>query len=340
MTKEKTLQLIGAGDGLKTDNGSMRPGEIHLANEDRLSEAYFSEPLTTYATGWRDNSGLKESLDFVAPEVPVNRRFDFKKARNADEFLSESDDVRAVGSDFKRVEFRGEETTAKTINKGLAYRLDRDEIHLPGKREQIVRRLIDRLYRNDLRRAITALLAITGAGTAKNWTANGGCDPDVLAAINTAGDGAGLDPNRVIYGAGAWQTRYAVYSNSDKAGAFAGLNEDVAGVARKLGLDDGRIVRGRYQLENAAAKARIFGSTVIVFHGQSDVMQDDPTTLKRFVTPLSTATEATANGQPQAGGLVRVYEIEVGAKFIDIIVEHYSNLITTSSVGAARLNIS
>lgn len=335
----KEHNVIGSGDGLDADNGNMRPNVIYLANESRLSDSYFSEPLTTYATGWRDRSGLKESLDFIAPEVPVTRRFDFKKASNSDEFLSETDDVRAIGADFKRVEYKGEEVTAKTLNKGLAYRFDRDEDALPGWRERIVRRLLDRINRNELRRAVVALMAIDSGGTNKTWNATATPDPDILAAVLAAGDSAGIDPNRMVAGVGAWQKRYAGYSDSDKAGAFAGLMEEIGSVARKLGLDDGRLIRGRYRLENVPAKARIFNDNVIVFHGQDDVGRDDPTNLKRFVTPLNMAGDDRGEGGQQ-GGLVRVYEIEVGAKFIDIIVECYSNVITTSTVGVAKLNIS
>ena len=53
-------------------------GTIVAANDDLLVEANFSEPLTAYATGWRDPSDLQGALDFVAPggagEPPVRVR--------------------------------------------------------------------------------------------------------------------------------------------------------------------------------------------------------------------------------------------------------------------------
>ena len=107
--------LIMPGD-LGSNN---QPGEIYLANEARFTSSNFSQPLTAYSVGWKDAEDIKATLDFIAPEVPVGRRFEFKNATNSEEFLSEADDVRAIGSAFKRVEFRGSTTNEKTINKGL-----------------------------------------------------------------------------------------------------------------------------------------------------------------------------------------------------------------------------
>ena len=53
---------------------------------------------------------------------------------------------------------------------------------------------------------------------------------------------------------------------------------------------------------------------------------DDPSNVKRFWTPTDS-------------GKVRVYR-EVHAKYIDISVEHYSNIILTSSLGPQMLTIS
>src|SRR4051812_7605082 len=91
-------------DWMGRDNGAIQPGEVYLANESRFNAAFFSEPLTVYATGWRDPNNLEALLDFLAPPVQVGRRFEYKKADNTEAFLSEADDQRAIGADFKRVE--------------------------------------------------------------------------------------------------------------------------------------------------------------------------------------------------------------------------------------------
>ena len=45
------------------DSGRLEPGQLYLANESRFNSAFFSEPLTTYATGWRDPHKIEELLD-------------------------------------------------------------------------------------------------------------------------------------------------------------------------------------------------------------------------------------------------------------------------------------
>lgn len=311
--------------GLLGDQGSANHiGEIYLANEARFTSATFSQPLTTFSVGWTDKENILASLQFIAPEVVVGRRFEFKKSTNAEEFLSETDDVRAIGSPFKRVEYAGATVNEKTINKGLTIRIDKDEM-VDGDEERAVMRLKTRLFRNDLRRAVAILLAIDASGTAKTWGGSGKPDGDVMAAIIAAGDSAGVNPNRLLYGLTAWQLRYSSYEAQATAGAFAALGQTADQVAQKLGLSGGRVSQERFQ-STATTKSKVVGSFAVVFFGEDGVGKDDPSSMKRFVTPVG----------PEG---VRVYRDEKD-KFVDITVEHYSNLIGTSSVGTAKLNIS
>lgn len=301
-----------------------QPGVIYLANEARFTSATFSQPLTTFSVGWKDGDNLLALLQFLAPEVVVGRRFEFKKATNAETLLSETDDVRAIGSPFKRVEYTGTTVNEKTLNKGLTICIDKDEM-VDGDEERAVMRLKSRLFRNDLRRAVAMLLAIDGAGTNKTWGAAGKPDKDLMDAIQAAGDSAGLNPNRLLFGTAAWQLRYSSYEAQATAGAFSGLSMTPDQVAAKLGLNGARVSGERYQ-SSSTAKSKIVGSFAVVFFGEDGVGKDDPSSVKRFVTPVG----------PEG---VRVYRDEKD-KFVDITVEHYSNLVTTSSVGVAKLNIS
>jgi hypothetical protein len=307
------------------DQGSgNNPGEIYLANEARFTSATFSQPLTTFSVGWKDSDNILALLQFIAPEVVVGRRFEFKKATNAEMLLSETDDVRAIGSPFKRVEYTGATVNEKTLNKGLTIRIDKDEM-VDGDEERAVMRLKTRLFRNDLRRAVQMLLAIHSAGTAKTWGSSGKPDKDLMDAIQTAGDAAGLNPNRLLFGTAAWQLRYASYEAQATAGAFAGLSLTPDQVAAKLGLSGARVSQERYQ-SAAATKSKVVDSYAVVFFGEDGVGKDDPSSVKRFVTPAG----------PEG---VRVFRKEED-KFVDISVEHYSNLVNTSSVGVVKLNIS
>jgi hypothetical protein len=312
-------------DALLADQGGANhPGEIYIANEARFTSATFSQPLTTFSVGWKDDQNILASLQFIAPEVVVGRRFEFKKSTNAEEFLSETDDVRAIGSSFKRVEYKGTTVNEKTLNKGLTIRLDKDEM-IDGDEERAVLRLKTRLFRNDLRRAVAILLAIDSGGTNKTWGSTGKPDSDVMGAIISAGDSGGISPNRLLYGLAAWQLRYASYEQQATAGAFAALNQTADQVAQKLGLSGGRVSSERYQ-SAASTKSKVVGSFAVVFFGEDGVGKDDPSSVKRFVTPVG----------PEGA---RVYRDEKD-KFVDITVEHYSNLVGTSSVGTAKLNIS
>ena len=163
---------------IQLGNQVILPGQIGLANETRFNAAFFSEPLTEYASGWREPNDLEALLDFVAPGVQVGRRFEYKRADNAEAFLLDVDDYRAIGGDFKRVEYRGSSVNEKTLNRGLTTRVDLDAVgDAPDWREQFTTRLLQRLVRNELKRAVD--LIVNGAtNVAKTWDATVGKDPD------------------------------------------------------------------------------------------------------------------------------------------------------------------
>jgi hypothetical protein len=315
-----------AGNDLGANNA---PGSMYFANESRFVEANFSEPLTTYAIGWKDPNNIEATLEFVAPKVQTSRRFEFGKASNAEEFLSETDDVRAIGADFKRVEFTSEKESAKTLNKGLTIRVDLDNVEgNPNWRELYTGRLMRRLYRNELRRAI-ALLVAAGANTAKTWNTDAGKDPDqdIAALVIAFQDAAGINPNRGLYGTVAWNKRRISHRAQNTAGGFASAGMTEAEVAGYLGLDEVRVSKERYQ-SAAATKSKVLGDYVLLFMAESNATAEDPSNIKRFVSP-------TTGGTP-----FRVYEQQINAKLIDITVEHYSNIIVTSTLGIQKATIS
>ena len=90
-TENIVIENTRFAPGLERDNGQIQPGQVCLANESRFNSAFFSEPLTAYAAGWRDPNNIEALLDFVASPVQVGRRFEYKKADNAEAFLSEAD---------------------------------------------------------------------------------------------------------------------------------------------------------------------------------------------------------------------------------------------------------
>jgi hypothetical protein len=301
---------------LGQDTGRQAAGEICLANEERFTATHFSEPLTAYAMGWVDPENILATLDAIAPPVSVGRRFEYKSAVNAEAFLSETDDIRAIGSPFKRVEYKGTSVNESTKNKGLTLRLDRDDMQ-PGDEEAAVRRLLQRIRRNDLRRAVTLIVAAAN-NTAKTWDTTAGKDPDsdVLGQVIVSGNKRGIDANIVVFGQAAWQKRVLSLRAQTHAGGFANSAMTPDALAGWLGVDRVVLCRARYQ-SAAATKSAILGSYVLMYFAQANIGKDDPSNAKRFWTPTESGRE-------------RVY-MQEHAKFIDITVEHYSNIVVDST---------
>jgi hypothetical protein len=312
--------LILCGETIPHDTGHNPRGVIHLANASRFNAANLSQPLTTFAVGWKDPN-LQATLDAVAPAVPVPKRFSFKKTTNAEAFLSETDDIRAVGAAFKRVEYTGTEVESRCLNKGLTVLLDKDEDLMDE--EAVVGRLQTRILRSDLRRAFVALLA-AATNDNKTWNSSADPDSDIARMMSDSGDTAGLEPNVVVIGASAWLKRFQSLSAQATSGGFrASLTP--AQLADLLGLERIVISRERYQ-SGTSAKSQVLGAYVLAYLAMQGQGKDDPSAIKRFTTPAS------------GGGQWAVFREEKN-NGVELTVEHYSNLVITG-VGIRKLTIS
>jgi len=331
--KTKTMNAmieneIRAERPLERDNGQIAPGQLCLANESRFNATFFSEPLTAYATGWREPNDLEALLDFIAPPVQVGRRFEYKKGDNSESFLIDTDDVRAIGADFKRVEFKGSSQNDKTLNRGLTLRIDLDMAgEMPNWRELHTARLVQRVLRSELKRALD-LIITNAANTAKTWDTTAGKDPDqdILNELIAGVDAAGVRPNRILFGEIAWHKRLLAHRAQASAGGYASAGLTPGELAGFLGVEGVRVSRERYQ-SAVAAKTKIVPDVVVMFTGQDGATPEDPTNAKRFWSAV------------EGGGKFRVYEQAISAKVIDLTVEHYSNTLITSSAGLRKLTI-
>ncbi len=315
--------------------GYAEPGQVLFANDSRFLETYFSEPLTNYAVGWRDPNNIEASLQFIAPAVNVGRRFEWKKANNAEEFLSEVvDDQRALGSDFKRVEYTATDVTDKTLNKGLTYIADLDNVNAndPQWQNAKVGKLLRRLFRNEYRRGITAISAVA-TNTAVTWdnTAGKNPDQDLKDGLITATTTNGVRPNRVLYGDTAFNKRglsYEGQTGSTAYGQIAALTIDQ--LAARLMVDKVMVSRERYQ-SSSSAKSEIVSNLVFAFFAEDGVDTEDPSNVKRFVSQFSAE---------QGGGLVRVFVQQLSSKLVALTVEHYSKIVITYSSGIRKWTVS
>lgn len=320
-------EFVSNAPVLRDMGASNHPGEIYIANEARFTAATYSEPLTAYVQGWKDPD-LEALLQFLAPRVPIGRRFEFKSGTNKEFFLTETDDsdIRPIGSAFKRVEYTGSTTLGKTFNKGLTIRVDEDEAFGDGWRERFAGMLKRRLLRMEVYRA-NALLIAGATGTTPAWTYNASTNPnpnpdnDFRSALGLATDASGIRPNRIAIGEGQWDLRAASYEalNTPHAGRAANMTADELG--RKLMVDRIQVVSARYQ-SSAVAKSKLVPGCIL-FLAEDNLMKDDPSNIKRFVTP----TDA---------GDFKVY-VEEHPKFTDITVEHYSNIVVTSTTGLRKI---
>jgi hypothetical protein len=320
-----------ANDGLLPDTGNLAHGQIALANDARFVEANFNQPLTTYAVGGWDRLDITPELDFFAPQVPVPRRFTYAEWLNAESLLSDAseDDLRAIGADFKRVEYKSTKTEAKTDNRGLTMRVDMDEVADKANWQQhYTMVLLNRLKRNALRRAV-ALLSAAGTNTARTWDTTAGKDPDqdVSTILVTATNSSGIRPNRVGYGETAWAKRQLAHRAQAGAGGFASAGMTPEQVAAFLNVDQVLVSRSRYQ-SAAAAKSEVVANLVLSFIAYSGGGVEDPSNIKRFVSPTA------------SGGPVRVYVQQVNSKLWDLTVEHYELIKIVSTLGIRKETIS
>ncbi|MDR1433088.1 MAG: hypothetical protein LBI61_01970 [Puniceicoccales bacterium] len=309
---------------LPKDDGFQKCGTVCAANEARFTAANYSEPLTAFTVGWKDSEQMESLLNFIAPVIPVAKRFEFKVSDNEQCFLSETDDIRAVGSSFKRVEFVGTSITSRTYNKGLTVRVDHDDVAGDDWRERYVQLLLQRLLRNELRRAISALDENSGTLAGYVWGHDANPDSDIRAELEAAADATGVRPNRIVIGEGAWDLRSDSYDVQNNAGAARAAGLTPEDLARKLFVDEVRVMGARFQ--DAGAKSSIVGNQIYAFYTRNDIMKDEPANIKRFVTPID-------------GNVFRVYEDE-NSKFTDLTVEHYSNVVLTSKSGIRKLSVS
>jgi hypothetical protein len=319
-------------------NTMIRQMDPTIANDSRFLETYFQEPLTNYAVGWRDPNNIEATVSMIAPPVPVGRRFEWKAAVNSEEFLSEVvDDQRAIGADFKKVIYTGTDVTDKTLNRGLTLIVDLDNVTGANWQNQKTAKLMRRLWRNRLRRAISVIDAasVNAPYTWRPDPINPGVvpvnpDQDLRNELITATNISGIRPNRVVYGDSAFNSRLGAYGAQNNPAGFTGYTPNAMDqVSAGLMVDKVIVSKERYQ-SAAAAKSELLGNLAYAFYAQDGVDTEDPSNIKCFVSTFDAE---------QGGGLVRVYVQQLTSKLVAITVEMYEKLVITYSGGIRKLTI-
>ena len=305
------------------------------ANTALLDQAFFSEPLTTYAVGFQDDKVVDAALEFYAPIVPVSRKFTYSTFDNAEAFTSDTNDVRSIRSDFKEIEYTSGKINAATINRGLQISIDLDEVDgMTNWEESYTQKLIRRLKRNSLRRAVALLQATAvanSASTAKTWDTTALKDPDqdVILELIASADTVGMRPNRIGYGDTSWAKRLLSHRAQTNAGGFGSSALTPEQLAGFLQVDAVNVCPSRYT-SGSSARAQIVANAVLMFMAEAGVDTSDASNIKRFVTMGSSA---------QGGGIYQVYVQRVSAKRYVIAVGTYELTKITSAIGVRQFII-
>jgi len=306
---------------LSSSFGAVTGQIFELAHAGSFENTNFSQPLTTYAIGYKDPTDLEAQRRFLFPDVKVNNYFQFMKADNSKDFIIEDDLTRAPGADFKRIKYSGTKVTQKVPNRGLGIVIDEDDVtggDITGAQQSAVETLIQRINRTELDSAVTMLQSASTL-TAKVWDATHDPEGDIENLIDGSGDLIGFDPNRLAFIGGSWIVRKNALraTNTPAAGAALSLTPD--GVAQGCGAERGMIIRARKQ--SGASKVKIGSKNVIAFMAYDGMQKDDPSNTKCFWTPC------------QNGKKFRVLIRQVGDKSWLVLVEYYSVLVATSTLG-------
>lgn len=301
------------------------PGLICAANESRFESGHYTEQLTGYTVGWKDPYGVDQIIERIFGGVLVSRKFSWKKAKNAQAYLSELDDERAIGGVFKRVEYDGETVDSRTKNHGLTVRIDHDETDdLEAEKALAVERLMQRLARNRLRRGMALLDAVkTNADIVFGPDTN----PDglVRGRLNASRDITGLRPDTVVYSDAAWELRLDAYETTDTPVAGRKADYTPEQLARYLRVRQVEVVSAVYQ-STATAKELIMPNRIYAYPLMPGAGKDDPSAIKRFYS------------RSRGGAPYGVYEKEY-EKFTDISVENYERFVETG-IGVVSSNVS
>lgn len=309
---------------------NLEVGQIYVANDSRFTSATFNQPLTNFAVGGWNQVGLDAELRaYVGAPIQVSRRFNYKVWTNADYHKSEtSDDLRAIGGDFKEVRRSNSEVNTQVANRGLIMVLDKDELAEGVITEQMaVSYLTERLKLNQIRRA-SALIIAAASDQARTWSSGTrDADLDAITELNDYQGTAGIDANTVIYGRSAWTNRLVTLRALATAGGFANAGMSADELAGFLNVD--QVYRANAVYQSATATKTVVGTTKILFFRKSNSgMREDPSNIKYFWAPTT------------SGGQVAAFRYEEGGKKVIIGVEHNELLAITYSGAIQTITVS
>ncbi len=312
-----------------------RFGDIVAVNAASAFASSLAQDISGYLAGLpsTDESNL---LDLIAPPVMTADFFQFAKADDL-AYITEADDsdIRAVGANFKRIQFSGSTVTDGTVQKGLTQRVDHRTIpmingsRVAGWENNVAAGLKNRLIRAEKVRALSVLDAAANP-TAVNWTstpATANPDGDIRKAAERTRIATGLASTNLMIGSTAQQTRQDAYEAGARTNQSNHGDYNPQQIANYAQCRTGFIETGMRQSKKGATKVVTLGNVVYVYNAEKTPMVQDPSNIKRCWTP-------TLNG-----GMWMVF-VQDSAAWTDITVFHQSKVIIPISVGIEKLTVS
>ncbi len=268
---------IGAKDPSKAE-----VGEVVLQNAAIDAEAQVWLPQLQ--EGLVRNDGIVEAREFLAPSANISMngnstyhyRF-FPTKESIPEAKDSHDYARGWNGEFAYTDSKNEVRTATLENVGLSMVLEREmEKNDPTYYSRNFQKLVNIIESATL---LTAINALESIAEAKTWNPfEGDLDAKLNEWMIDAGDSAGKDLNRVMFGRRAWATRLAYLNSANDAGNFLQPRTPVE-LGAMLGTDmyipTARMSSGTV-FPNVAAN-KIYG-----FIGQAGAGNEDVSNLKMF----------------------------------------------------------
>lgn len=259
--------------------------------------------LSNYAVGISQD--LRSALaDFIAPRVPSGTssgQYKFYGEKNAFQVY---DTLRAIGGQNRRIEFEATDPFFNCRPRGLEIAIDDEERKRSGEanvqqlQEAKVKTLVSTSVLSHEYDVVTAALAGLSATAGVGVWSDDANDPvsELDALIESIAVSGGMMPNRIVFGLGAWR----VFRNHPKVIArqpgaqLIGINTDQAAqMTINPGIDVrvGMLSRDTKKFGAAKNAVNIVGAEVLIFYGQDNPTQFDPSFMKTFMPTISGVDE-------------------------------------------------
>lgn len=287
-TLEKIMNSMGVRSVDKAEN--IRAGQVAVWN---VAEGVVpTQFLTDYATGLLTRNNMAETLAHIAPVAPViatpgNVAFQYAYYPLAEEFPQVGYEklVRAQGGDFPFTDSTAQRRDGHVDQIGISIAIEQSLVNALGDayKQRALRRLVEIINRASLIKALGMLDDIAEESTI-DLTSDTNPDGTLRTALHKAAERAGIRPNRLLYGTGAWDMRTAKYEAlAPMSSAAFRAARDADELGRSLGVSvvvpDGRAASADGTFPTIATN-KIYA--VVGFDG---VSTDDPSTMKTFRPP-------------------------------------------------------